>query len=659
MPIKTDMTEQQVKADIQWLEGRLAARDMKYQRSLNRFTANGQRRETIRELYNNPLSYFMTGVDTNTGILPAINIGRSMALTLQSKLTQTKGRIFFNPIKGLWETTKVARNAQIFFDTFIDRDQTMDHVSKAVLAGLVFDMGVIWIDEETKSTKVVRPWEFFVDPAEWHYSEKISRCSVRFEQYPLVNLKDKIQDNQILKSRLEQDLHAKSAVRYYWDLVNKKRWLFADGNVLVEVKDIDYDEIPFAIFFYNSPLKSFFSTSVMDNTTPNQRQIDKILRRLNDAVTFSPANTIFVPSTSTTSKGLELPKEMQNRIGEIVPIDMTLGQVVVSTPAPINEMYVELIKFFETESFNQEGVSQLSAQSKKPTGITSGVALDTLQDVESERFQAQVDNLIKFMQDIYTKMIKIFPKNDPILPKRVNRATLKWSSIVDQWDQISLSSSMASTLSKDPEVKLQQLEKLLAQGLINANAVAELMQLPDLEGAYSAATVSYDDCQKIIERVIEKDNYNFNPVVNLQMLLYESVSMYLQLDSVDEDPAILTKVSKLIELVTAKINDKNNIQNPAQPAPGPSKDVNVQDQALNGAQITGVIEVLKSVSDGSITYQQAIPLLSAAMPNLPIQQIEDMVGAPHQTPGQAPVNPAPTAALGAAGQQVTAPATAS
>jgi hypothetical protein len=636
------MTYEQVVADIQWLYSKLSQRDQKYLRNYNRFMSNGQRREAIRTVYTNPSSFFFAQTDDETGLLPAINVGRSMVLTLQSKLIQTKGRIFFSPVNGLWETIKTCRNSQVYFDAVTERDNLYSKTAKALLAALVFEYGVIWADDETKTNQVIRPWEFYVDPAELNYG-KVSRCMIVQDDYPLVAIKDKLKEGMARYQELQNNPTAKTRLHRYWDLVGKKKYLIADSEKIEEV-DIDYDTMPMSLIYYQEPIKGLYSNSVMDNCYQNQRQIDDILRRIHDALTLSPANTIYVPKSETNGN---VAKMLSNKVGNVVPYDAALGAVIVSTPPAIDGQYLTMLQFFQQSSFEQEGVSQLSAQSKKPSGINSGVALDTLQDVESERFQAQVDNLIQFYKDIYTKMIEVFPEGDDILPGRLNRANIKWAQIKKQRDSFSMQSSLASVLSKDPKVKMEQLEKLQAQGVIRPYMAASLLQLPDLDGAYSAATASYDASRKIIERALDDENYEFYSVVNLQQLLEEAVNILLQLDAVDEDPKILARLVKLIDIVTQKMATVTNIQNPPlPPAPPPMPEAApVQDLAMNGAQVTAIADLVSRVSRMEITPEAARAMIMTAFPNTDPALVAQMVGLPPPEPPPPPNNPAIAGAI--------------
>jgi hypothetical protein len=593
------------------LYGKLSARDQKYLRNINRFQSNGNRRESIRENYTNPLAYYMSNVDVDTGTLPAINVGRSMALTLQSKLAQTKGRVFFDAVNGSWETVKLIRNAQVYFDAFTDMDKTYSKQRSAILSALVFEMGIIHIDIVTKSTEIIRPWEYYVDPAEVTFG-KVSRSFTKQEQYPLKAVQGKLTPN--LKSLLERDPHAKVSYFRYYDLEGKKRRDFVNSDAVAEY-DLESDINPFSIFYYQEPFKGLYSTSLLDNVRPNQMQIDDILQRIHDALTLSPANTIYVP----TGNDYNIAKMISNKVGNVVPYNPAAGSVVVATPAPIDPGYYSALEFFIRQSYESEGISMLSAQSKKPSGVNSGVALDTLQDVESERFQAVLDQLIQFQKDIVDIMIEVFPADDDILPKEKNRANTKWKDIKKARKNYTLQSSLASVLSKDPKVKMEQIEKLQQQGIINPYMAASLLEIPDINKAYSTSTASYDNCNKIIERAIDKDYYEFYDVVNLQQLMEVAVNTLLQLDSVDEDPENLARIVKLISIVTEKMQKVENVNNPPP-----------QINPIDGGQLKSAMEVVQSVNAGYMSPQAGQALIMAV--GIPADQAQIMVSPPPPPP---------------------------
>jgi len=624
------LTIDQAKSDIGRLFAALGARESKYLQSYNRFYFNGWLGDNIRTFSGTPLGFYRGSqwINSETGMLPAINVGRSIVLTLQSKLIQAKGRIFFNAINGLWRTLRVVREAQTFFDAFTDTDDTYTKIKQAVLDALVFDTGIVHSNPETKRTERVAPWNFAIDQAEYNYGH-VTRCAVRYDEYPLIALRDKISPKSPLAAEIANDPTCRKIVVKHWDLDGKKMRVFAGSELAYEI-DIEYDKIPFAILFATDPIKGYLSTSVMDNTRQNQRQIDTILQRIHDAIELSPANTVFVPYMAGSKMGQpaadSVAKSMSNKIGNVVPIDAQAGTVVVSTPQPIDGSYRTLLDMFVQASYEQEGVSMLSAQSKKPSGLNSGVALDTIQDIESERFQALVDGLFVFTRQIFLNIIDCFPPDDDILPAGIGRGKLKWDEIQKQRDSYRIQSSLASVLSRDPKTKMEEIEKLQQQNIIDPNMAASLLQIPDIDRAYSVATASYDYCLKIIDDAIEYDVYEFYSVVNLNQLISVVVNYVCQLASEGEDKKIVDRLVKLLNIVMAKINETEAAGAPGEPPP-PSP------PSMLPQQVAAITKILEDVHAGMIPPASAAALIAAAEPTLPMEQIAQMIGAQTELPG--------------------------
>lgn len=562
MKLDSKRDTQEIIRDINQLISWNTTRDTKYRRNFNRYCSNGNRNITLYDNYLPPLGFYNSSPMDDTGFIPAINVIRSCIETHISKLSQTKVRPFFNPIGGTYKTTKVCRSAQIFFDEFYDAQHVYKLGIECVRDAEIFDSGYLYIDDINNRLTRVSPWEYFTDPAERNFG-KITRCAIRRLQYPLIYLKDRLKAESRGGSKLSNIISAKCDYIIYYDLINKQRVEIVDNEELSREK-IDYDISPVVTIHYISPVRGGQTTSLADNIYTLQTEIDTVSQRIHSAVELSPANMIFVP------KGCDVkPSTITNRIGAIFEFNQVPGTtgapVQISTPTPIDPMYKALLEFYENKAYQMEGISQLSAQSKKPTGINSGVALDTLEDIESERHNVVLQNYINFLMDIAKAVIEVFPENADVLPKRPGRANVSWKDVKSQKQLYNIQFSASSSLSKDPKTKLEQIEKMQSMNLINPAIAASLLEFPDLENAYSVMNASYDNCQKIIERALEKDEYDFYEAVNLDQLYAECSNTLLKLDASDEDVNILQRLVKLMGIVKGKIDETQAIINP--PAP--------------------------------------------------------------------------------------------
>jgi hypothetical protein len=570
------MTKEQAWADAGKLVASGSKRNAKYIRDLNRYFYNGFRKDSIWTQDTYPMGYW-TAANPNQmladlGTLPSLNVIRSCIDTVKSKLSQTKPLPNFAPIKGVWKTRKVCRNAQIYFDDFFQSQKLYKKGVACALDAMLFEYAVVWIDDESHEVKRLAPWEFSYDPAEYNFGT-MRRCHINQREYPLSFLADKIKKIPELVSALENDPGYKVTYNVYFNLNEKKKFVFAN-NILIEEVSIDYDVAPFVLLWYRPPIKGWGSASMADSLMPIQEQIDRVSCTVHEALELNPANTVYIPkpagSNDSTALGIKA-SEFSNQIGNIYPYTsfpgMTGSPVTVATPAPIDQMYISLWDKLINFAYQFEGVSQLSAQSKKPAGLNSGVALDTLENVESERFNSWLQDYIHFFVDIADTCIKVFTKSDDILPNRTGRASIKWGDILKERQSFNIQTSPVSNLSRDPQTKMEQVQKLVSMQVIKPEMAASLLEFPDIEKAYAVSSASYDDCAKVIERAIEARNFDFYEALNMQQLYGEAVNTLLQLDADDESPKVMQNLVDFIVELKGKLDLVNAAINPPAPVP--------------------------------------------------------------------------------------------
>ncbi|MHB8056040.1 MAG: hypothetical protein ACYDH3_12420, partial [Candidatus Aminicenantales bacterium] len=211
----------------------------------------------------------------------------------------------------------------------------------------------------------------------------------------------------------------------------------------------------------------------------------------------------------------------------------------------------------------------------------SGKALDTLQNVESERFQAFVNQTLRFYMDVAIMIIQNARPDDEVLKGQ----GLKWKDVQDAIDDFSLQFGMASALSKEPSKKMEEVKELIAMNILPQDMAATSLQFPDLEKVFSTASASYDDCEAIIERAVLKGEYDFYEIVDINLLYKLACNKLMQLDAIDEKVEVLSRLVEFIKSVKLKIDAINQAgqQTPPQPGapqPGSPGDVSQVPQAV-------------------------------------------------------------------------------
>lgn len=543
-----------IREDIGFLYQKLSAREGKYIRNFNRYLSNGNRRIDLWSQYVPPITYNAGAIGTD-GVQTQINTIRSAIDTIVSKMSQAKVRPFFNPYDGDYETRKACKEIQQFFDQFFESQQVYKKNPQVLRDALIFDLGVWWADERTQQVKRIAPWEYFIDPAEFYFGA-VTRAMVYRKNVPIISLKDQITDEKI-KKQLEKDPRSKGEAVVYYDLIEGFRHDFFDGQPICDPVAVDFEEYnglkqrPFVEIFYDDPLKSLFSVSLADIIYPIQCQIDELSERIDAATRNGITNTVFVAAMSDVKAS-----QLTNGAGNIVNYTPGPdgGQPTVSTPPAIHGQYTQLLQYYIQLAYDMAGISQLSAQSKKPAGLDSGVALQTFEDVESERHNTLLQKYIQSFVDLSKVVIDCFPKDANVLPQARGRAKVKFSDVKKQRKTFSIQFSAGSALSKDPATKLQQIEKLMEMGFVDKESAGQFLDLPDLEGVYSHIQAGADYCDKIIERAIRDGETDFVETVPLTMLLKKTATMINHLEAVDEDEKIIDRLKTLLVKVKGDLD---------------------------------------------------------------------------------------------------------
>ena len=518
------ITEQKIRDRVSELKSLNESRLSKYYRNYNYY--NNTPAGTLKTI-RNPSIVGLYNIDespeNDTTLTPSINVIKSCIDTLTSKIAQSKVRPFFNCINGTFKDINVCKNAQQYFDQYFDIEEVNKKVSMAFRDACIFDHGVIYVDSETKSITKALPWQVFVRPAELTYNN-ITRAYYCQNDYPVSMLPEKYR-NKVLKANEDQEY-----VTYgiYYDTVDQCKAVYISELDFVEIEKYEGNRVPFIFLWYNNPIHGGSSVSVVDMLYGIQCEVNTLMSKVKDASQLSPALTFFLPDDATIKS-----TQLNNRVGNVITYkatsDMSGSPVTVATPNFIDSQYIELINNLKETAYEMVGISQLSAQSKKPSGLNSGIALQTVEDVESERFEEQLNQVIRCYVEIAKTCLRVFPKEETILPDTPNRLDVRWGDIVDEEKKMQIQFSAADSLSKDPSTKLQQLQQLASVGVIPRERIAQFMELPDLEGGYSLSNNAINAVLSVIRDCIESDNYEIPDYIPIPMLKTEIINTQLSL----------------------------------------------------------------------------------------------------------------------------------
>lgn len=527
----------------------------KYYNSNNIYITNIKESKVLGLFYANQMG------EIDTGVRPSINVCKSCVDTLVSKISQSKVRPFFNIVNGGWKALQTAKQAQQYFDLFYDQENVNKIVTECFKDACVLDTGVVYVDTDDTSIKRAHPWQVYIDPADKTY-ETITKVYYERTDYPRSSLPEKVE------ATIKNDAIEYLTYGIYWDKVKKIKVYTVNGSIQL-VEPYELDKLPFVWLYYDNPMVGIGTVSIVDVLYTIQQDIDTLCSKIHDAMFLTPANMVFMPEGSGISSN-----QYNNREGNIYTYkpnpNMTGVPVSVVTPPMIDPNLQAMLTELINRAYDMVGISQLSAQSKKPTGLDSGIALATMEDVESERFEVQLSQIIHCYVNIAKICIASFDPSQDILPESSNRMNIKWRDVVKASKNMVIQYSAADSLSKDPSTKLQQLQLLVQAGIIPKARVAQFMQLPDLEGGYSIAQDALNAVNVVIMKCLEEDIYEVPDYIPFDLLREEILHTQLTLtaSNSEKNEKDIQKLTKLFESIEDKVQDyaANDVETTAEVA---------------------------------------------------------------------------------------------
>lgn len=485
------MDKNQIISNINTLESRYGSYKSKCLRNLRMFTYSSTTTLDISE--SEVVGYFHRGTfstsdDTTSAIQE--NIIASCIETLCSKIASQKVRPFFNTVNGTFKEMQIAKQAQVFFDMLYEENNVNKIITDAFRNACVFDKGIVKISDDGITNRL--PWNVFFDPREVTYNQ-ITYVAEKLPKTPGRILE--------LKYGIKADRNLDYTVYEYYDVIEHIKAVYVQELNKVVTHEYKPNIIPYLEIHYTNPIKGDTSQSVVDQLYGIQTQIDELLAVMKDSIAVNPGMTLLVPRSSNIKTNM-----LSNRTGQIIQYDPIPGQttspVTYATNDIISPQFVQLLDKLKNDAYEIVGISQLSATSQKPAGLNSGIALNTMEDIESSRFETQLNSVVRLYVDVAKACLDIFPPDIDILPDDLNRANIKWKDIVEARNNMKIQFSAAESLSKDPSEKLKQLVALSQAGVIPQSHIATLMELPDLQSGYNLANNAFNSVYTFIDNVL-------------------------------------------------------------------------------------------------------------------------------------------------------------
>lgn len=274
---------------------------------------------------------------------------------------------------------------------------------------------------------------------------------------------------------------------------------------------------PFIFYRWSEPIVGFYGQGLAELLTGIQLRINKLNRFIDKCQDLIAVPRVFMDIAGKVPKA-----HLSNEIGQIIPTRGGAKSVQFYTPPAVAPETYQRLTDLKRSGFELAGISQLSAQSKKPADLASGAALREYNDIESARFAIQAQNFEEFHMQIAGRLV-LLAKHTYKGEKTVTFGarkfvqTIKWKDVDPEEDTFRIDIEAASIMSRTPAGRLDAAIEMYQYGAITNDEFRRLIGHPDLEREMDLETAAIEDIEATIEELCNGDFHPPEPTQDLEL----------------------------------------------------------------------------------------------------------------------------------------------
>lgn len=476
--------------------------------------------------------FFMYGHSTLTGqsVSPfessggkvRLNLVQSCVDTLLNKITKNQPRATFLTDDGDWDMQQQAKKREKFVYGLFHKAGVYKKTPTATLQALALGDGFVKTYAQGKDIVVDTPltMSIIMDEKECLYGPPRTWFELRLmdkgtlmELYP--DKADKIKKMQTV----QLPFYMTGAIRHdmvqvveYWNLAVTSEGkgfhaILAGNEFLTEPDEWKKKRPPFRQLGFVKNLTGPYHKGVAECLTPIQLETNRTLKRISDSLRLMASPKVLYEYTSKIVQS-----HFNNDVGAMIGYTGTKPDFFM--PQAVGVELFNHLQWCIQSAYQEVGISQLSANSQKPTGLNSGKALREYNDIETERFagfsKAHQDLHMEIAEDsleVAAEICKKHGKYSVLSPDPKGCEIIDFSQIGKGNDSYIIQSYPTAQLPKDPPGRLEFVTEMIGAQMLDPDMGLSLLDFPDTEKLTSLKTSELDDIIHTVDYMLTKDKY--------------------------------------------------------------------------------------------------------------------------------------------------------
>lgn len=472
----------------------------------------------------------MVGLGPHTGFVTSpgmgsplsLNVVRNMCNAAQSKIAKNRPKPWFQTSGADVKTQQKAQKLEQYIKGVFYQQDVYTKSSRSFLDSTIFGTGVLKVMPGKKRVNIERVFtpEVVVDNVEGMHCEPRNIYQYKYiDRGQLIashpEQKEKILGIPTLEFNYEDEEINAVYDHYATDLIRVEEgyhvaseegaddgvYCKAANGVLLERLPWKHDWHPYVMMRWSTSPLGMWGMGLAEELRGIQLEINRIVRDIQNAFRLLSNPYVLADRASNISRG-----QITNVPGSILLF--TGRPPSVYAPSVVHPEVFAHLKWLYEQAYAIAGISQLTAQSQKPTGFTSGRAQLVHSDQESERFATVTREWEGAHMDVAKLALKVSQGVRGIKVKSFggfsyNEIDFHKDLDVSE-DDFVLQVMPTALLGDTPEAQIEGAERLTKAGLISEpSEVLQQFDHPDMKALVRRKTAPRVFAELTIQQMLD------------------------------------------------------------------------------------------------------------------------------------------------------------
>jgi hypothetical protein len=281
-----------------------------------------------------------------------------------------------------------------------------------------------------------------------------------------------------------------------------KRAIAIAGKTLL-TEDWTRQDFPYVFIRWTGDRIGFWGRGMVEETEAQIDELNRAAQRIQARMKLAASKRTFFVEGTVDEEALE-----SNEDETLIAVKAGHPYPQESPPVPFSPLELEYLGFGFLKLYDTSGISHATATAKNEPGVTSGVAIQNLNDMQTERFAPKSRGYENAFVALGRQIVWTADELGSVTVKLPALTMLRDFSFSDaklEDGSFHVIVAPVSSFPNDPAGRIDLAEKMFNTGLMGGETFKRLAQMPDIEFELARENAEHNYLEDVIDRFLDAE----------------------------------------------------------------------------------------------------------------------------------------------------------